>query len=174
MSEQDGLPASVDELLERMERGRAELYASLDGLGDEGLRAPITAGGWSATDHLAHIAVWMEGIIAALDGRSRWEAMGAGPPGEGDFDALNERLRAPHAAKSPAEVRAWLDATHERLAARLRGMTIDELRRPYSHYQPGEERGDSGEPFLSWIVGDTYGHYDEHRGWVEAGLRGGS
>lgn len=173
MSEQDELPATVDELLERMERGRAALYASLDGLDEARLSAPITAGGWSAADHLAHIAVWMEGILAALDRQSRWVAMGAdGPPGEAGFDALNERLRAPHAGKSPAAVRAWLDATHERLAARLRGMSIDELRRPYSYFQPGERRADGEQPFLNWIVGDTYSHYDEHRGWVEQGLRG--
>ncbi|HMQ31797.1 MAG TPA: DinB family protein [Chloroflexaceae bacterium] len=172
MSEQDELPTTVDELLERMERARAAFYASLAGLSDEQLAAPLTERDWSVADHMAHLAVWMDGIIAAFDGTSRWAAMGAdGPTGATGFDELNERLRAPHAGKSPAEARAWLEATHERMAARLRGMTMEQLRRPYSHYQPGEARDDAGAPFLEWVVGDTYSHYDEHRGWIEAALR---
>lgn len=168
----DELPGTIDDLVTRAEDSRAAFYAELDGLTEEQLAAPLTERDWSAADHMAHIAVWMEGILAALDGTSRWAAMGAdGPPGQAGFDELNERLRAPHAAKSPAEVRAWLDATHARMLARLRAMTIEELRRPYSHYQQGEARDDAGEPFLNWIVGDTYSHYDEHRGWIAAALR---
>ena len=172
MSDAQELPPTVDDLTTRMERSRAAFYAVLDGLSPERLAAPLTERGWSAADHVAHIAVWMGGILAALDGKSRWTAMGAdGPPGDAGLDELNERLRAPHATKSPAAVRAWLDATHERMLARLHGMTIEELRRPYGHYQPGELRDDAGEPFLHWVVGDTYGHYDEHRGWLGEALR---
>jgi hypothetical protein len=172
MSEQDELPTTVDELLGRMEAARAAFYSSVSGLSEEQLAAPLTERDWSVADHMAHIAVWMDGIIEGLEGRSRWAAMGAdGPPGAAGFDALNEQLRAPHAGKSPAEVRSWLDGVHGRMAAKLRTLSIAELRRPYSHYQPGEARDDAGEPFLSWVAGDTYGHYDEHRGWIEAALR---
>lgn len=172
MSEQDELPTSVEGLLGRMEAGRAGFYARLEGLSAEQLAAPITAGGWSVADHMAHIAVWMDGVREGLDGTDRWRAMGAdGPPGAAGFDALNERLRAPHAAKSPADARAMLDGAHERMAARLRTLSIEALRRPYSHYQPGEARDDAGEPYLNWIAGDTYGHYDEHGAWIEAALR---
>jgi len=172
MSEQDELPTTVEELLKRMETARGAFHAELAGLSEEQLGAPITERDWSAADHMAHIAVWMEGILVALDGESRWAAMGAdGPPGPAGFDELNERLRAPQRGKSPAEARAWLDAAHERMAARLRGMSIADLRRPYSHFQPGEPRDDASEPFLHWVVGDTYGHYDEHRGWIAAALR---
>jgi Mycothiol maleylpyruvate isomerase N-terminal domain len=172
MSDEHDLPATSDDLVTRIEHGRAAFYTALDGLTAEQLAAPITERGWSVADHMAHIAVWMEGILVALDGSSRWTAMGAdGPPGQAGFDELNERLRAPHAAKSPAEVRAWLDATHTRMLARLRGMTMEELRRPYRHYQPTETRDDADEPFLGWVVGDTYAHYDEHRDWIAAALR---
>lgn len=172
MSEQEEQPTTVEELLERMERARAAFYASLEGLSDAELAMPLTERGWSAADHMAHLAVWMGGILAAFDGVSRWAAMGVeGPPGAGGFDELNERLRAPHAGKPPAEARRLLDETHERMAARLRTMTMEELRRPYSHYQPGEARPDAGEPFLNWVAGDTFAHYDEHRGWLEAALR---
>jgi uncharacterized damage-inducible protein DinB len=172
MSDESEMPTTIDDLVARAEQSRASFFAALDGLSDEQLAAPITAGGWSAADHMAHIAVWMEGILAALDGVSRWTAMGAdGPPGEAGFDVLNEQLRAPHAAKSPAEVRVWLDATHTRMLARLHAMTTEELRRPYGHYQPGEARDDAGEPFINWVAGDTYSHYDEHRGWIVAALR---
>jgi uncharacterized damage-inducible protein DinB len=173
MSDGNELPTTIDELTARMEGSRAAFYTVLEGLSPEQLVAPLTERGWSVIDHMAHIAVWMEGILAGLDGKNRWTAMGAeGPPGDGGFDELNERLRAHHTTKSPADVRAWLDAAHERMLARLQGTSIEELRRPYSHFQPDEPRDDAGEPFLHWVVGDTYGHYDEHRGWlVEALLK---
>jgi uncharacterized damage-inducible protein DinB len=170
MSDETALPETIDELLTRIEHSKTAFDSALAGLTDTQLAAPLTERDWSVADHMAHIAVWMEGILAALDGASRWAAMGGGPPGPDGFDALNEQLRAPHAAKSPAEVRAWLDATHERMLAKLRGMSIEDLRRPYGHYQPHEVRADAGEPFLNWVVGDTYGHYDEHRGWITAAL----
>jgi uncharacterized damage-inducible protein DinB len=171
MSDEQELPATTAELLKRMEQSRAAFYAALDGLSDEQLAAPLTERGWSVADHMTHLAIWMDGIRNALDGTNRWAAMGAdGPPSPGGFDELNERLRAPHAPKSPAEARAWLETTHERMAARIAGLTLEELRRPYRHYQPAEQRADSDEPFLAWIAGDTYEHYDEHRAWIVAAL----
>jgi hypothetical protein len=168
MSDEMELPGTLDELTARIERSRAAFDAALAGLTDAQLAAPLTERGWSAADHMAHIAVWMEGILAALDGINRWQAMGGGPPRPDEFDALNEELRAPHAAKSPAEVRAWLDATHGRMLAKLRSLTIEALMRPYRHYQPDDARDNADEPFLQWVVGDTYEHYDEHRGWIAA------
>lgn len=166
------LPTTVDELLERMETARAAFYASVAGLSEAELAAPLTERGWSVADHMAHIAVWMDGITKLLGRENRWAAMGAsGPPAPGgDFDELNEQLRAPHRDKSPAEARAWLDAVHERMAATLRSLTIADLQRPYSYYQPDEQRADGDAAVLNWLAGDTYSHYDEHRGWIAAAL----
>lgn len=170
MTDEIELPETIDDLLTRIERSKMVFDAALAELTDAQLAAPLTERDWSVADHMAHIAVWMEGILAALDGGDRWAAMGGGPPGAEGFDGLNEQLRTPHAAKSPAEVRAWLDATHQRMLTKLRGMTIEELRHPYGHYQPHEVRDDAGEPFVNWVVSDTYGHYDEHLGWITAAL----
>lgn len=171
MSDDQEQPRSIDDLIDRIQRSRAAFDEALAGLGDAELAAPLTAGGWSVADHVTHIAVWMDGVLQALGGRDRWAAMGAdGPPGPDGFDALNERLRAPHAAKSPAEARAHLDDVHARMLARLRAMSIDELTRPYSHYQPDEGRPDADDPMLNWVVADTYGHYDEHRVWIVEAL----
>jgi hypothetical protein len=56
------------------------------------------------------------------------------------------------------------------MLVKLRGMTIEALNRPYSYYQPHEARDDADKPFLRWVVGDTYEHYDEHCGWIVAAL----
>lgn len=171
MSEHEEEPGTIDELLERMEAARAAFYASLAGLSEEQLAAPLTERGWSVADHMAHIAVWIDGIAQALDGKKRWAAMGAdGPPEQGGFDELNERLRELHRGKSPAQARAWLDEVHDRMLAKLRSLSMEDLRRPYSHYQPDEVRADADQPFLGWVAGNTFGHYDEHRGWITAAL----
>jgi uncharacterized damage-inducible protein DinB len=171
MSDEHDLPATHDELLTRIEQSRTAFYAALEGLSDEQLGAPLTERGWSIADHMAHIAVWMDGVLGALDGRTRWEVMGAsGPPEDNDFDTLNEHLRTPHAAKAPAEARAWLEAVHAGMVTKLSSMSREQLHLPYRHYQPDEARSSADEPILNWVVSDTYAHYEEHQTWITAAL----
>ncbi|NJN19248.1 MAG: ClbS/DfsB family four-helix bundle protein [Oscillochloris sp.] len=49
-------------------------------------------------------------------------------------------------------------------------MTPEQLQLPYRHYQPAEQRPDADEPVINWVIGDTYGHYEGHRLWIEQAL----
>lgn len=163
---------TVTNLLARMDAAYTDFAAYVDGLSDEQLVARADAAGWSAKDHLIHLAVWARGIAAALDRKPRWEAMGVSRDdwrsmeATGSYDELNEAIRARHADRSPGDVRADLAAAHAALRDRVATLKDEDLMRPYSHYQSWAT--DRKEPIVGFIMGNSAGHYAEHRPWIEA------
>ncbi len=59
------------ELLAAIEQGWNGLNAYVDSLTPEQLTTPTDAAGWTAKDHLAHLAVWEDTINALLDKKPR-------------------------------------------------------------------------------------------------------
>jgi len=104
--------ATRAELLAWMAAERADLQAQLTGLDERILcQQPITAGGWTAKDLLAHVAHWdaffARSVALALEGRA----------GEVPDVSLDERNAVVH-----AERQTWpLDAVLAELAAARAG-----------------------------------------------------
>jgi len=147
--------ATVDrtELDERIRRSWDELLQAVGALDDGLLTAPGPEE-WSVKDHLAHVARWEEYLLAALEGRDPAAALGL--PGGQDEDAENAVLYARDAGLSAEEVRRLLADTHAAVVARLRTADDADLQR-----------------HLELIEGDTWKHFDEHRGWIGALLAAG-
>ena len=93
-------------------------------------------------------------------GRRRWAWMPAlGRPRQrrdqrGDRSAMASGGRR-------AKIVARLHASQARFSELLGAMTDDDLARPYSHFQP-DDPPYNPEPVIGWIVGNTFGHVDEH------------
>ena len=165
---------SKAELLARINDSRAALELLVNRLDEDRAVAP-GADGWSVKDHLAHVAVWERSLLALLEGRPRHEGMGLDRATyeDGDSDAINAALYARHHDRPLSEVLADFRATHERLLSVLSGMSDEDLYRPYSHYQPGESP-QNDDPVIGWIAGNTFGHYDEHAGWIRQLIEDGA
>lgn len=155
------------ELQSRMQQGWDEFTAYLATLSPAQLTGPTDAAGWTAKDHVAHIARWEEGILAALNGQNRREAMGVSEADweSHDYDIINAGIRERDTDKSLDEVMALLRDVHGRLAARIDALTDADLERRYDSYVPGTE---NDRPIVGYIIGNTYEHYDEHRPWIDA------
>src|ERR1051326_151830 len=149
--------------MDRIARSRDGLQHTRAGLSDQRLSTP-GPNGWSIKDHLAHLAVWEEHLIALLDGRDGLEEMGVET--SGGTDAANEQIRARYASGPPAEVRALLASTHARALAAIEALGEDGLERPYSSFRPGTNREDADLPIAEWVLGNTCDHFDEHRAWI--------
>ena len=68
-----------------------------------------------------------------------------------------------------AQPRDWLHAVELAVRDRLSSrMTDDDLMRSYSSFLPDEPGEDTGAPIVGWIAGNTFGHYADHRAWIEA------
>lgn len=61
-----------DELLIRIEQGWNEFQAYIQTLSAAQLAGPTDAAGWTAKDHIMHLAVWEDGIDAARIVGTEW------------------------------------------------------------------------------------------------------
>lgn len=150
-------------------------------LSDEDLERPL-GDGWSAKVHLGHLAAWERSALALLRSQHRGDAMGLpramwdahNGGNEGTWpasgDAVNAALAASSEAQTLARVRAESDSTHAVVIAQLESMTQEELEMPYSHYQ-ADDLPFNANPVAGWVHGNTWEHYNEHIGWLEAGLK---
>jgi hypothetical protein len=160
-------PTTVSELFLRIARGRAQLEEWIATLGQKKLSAP-GKDGWAIKDHLAHLAAWEQSTAALLRGESRYAAMGVemGGLALNDFDAINQQIYARHEDETVEETLNFFHSAHVGLQDELAKMSDADLQKPYSDFAPNEKRTDSGSPILGWIIGNTYGHYEEHIQWI--------
>jgi uncharacterized protein (TIGR03083 family) len=160
--------ATVAEFLRRLDRGRAALDAALAPLSERQLTTPDPEEGWSVKDHLAHMAAWENGMTALLKREPRYPAMGVSleQVQANDMDQVNQIMYRQHKDRPLAEVRAFFDKAHNDLRAAVAGLQDADLQRTYSHFQPDEPGEDNGTPIVAFLVGNSFGHYEEHIPWI--------
>ena len=152
-------PTNKAELLKRIRAARAKLDRSVAGLDEAALAAPGPEG-WSVKDHLAHLAAWGRKVLGNMDGRFGPQVLGV--PEEvykrGDWVEINEIVRAPDNGRPVAEVLAEYRRVHETLLQRINDL-------------PEADLFGADDRLLNNIAGNTYGHDEEHRPWIEAVLK---
>ncbi len=78
---------------------------------------------------------------------------------------MNGLIQQQFKATSGEDVLKMLKDIHERLVAKVTAMSEEELKQPYRNLQPDSQLEN---PVSRSIVINTYGHFDEHRPWIEA------
>lgn len=165
-------PTSKPELIARINERWDALQALVAKLDAAGMERPL-GDGWSAKVHLAHVAAWERSLMGILRKGNRAEAMGL--PQEvwdaHDLEATNGVLATSADHRPLDTVLAESAAIHATLMALLESLTQEDLEKPYSHYQPADLPFNPN-PVVGWVHGNTWDHYNEHIGWLEAGIRG--
>lgn len=164
-------PTTKPELLARIDERWGALQDLLAKLSPADQERPL-GDGWSAKVHLAHLAIWERSLMGLLRKQDRAAAMGIPAEiwGSHDEDTINN-LAAQRAMDRPlAEVTANSEEVHAELMELVRSMSQEDLEKPYSHYQPNDPP-DNTAPVVGWVHGNTWDHYNEHIGWLEAGLK---
>jgi hypothetical protein len=160
-----GARRGKSELLPRIHHSRSALEETLSKLTEGQLVRPGSSG-WSIKDHLAHLATWESGIVELLQRRPRFAAMGvelAMSEGKGQ-DEINDLIYQQHAGLSLPQVMEKFRSVHRQLIDLLERLSDDDLYEPYASYVPiGDDRQD---PVIYWIIGNTFGHYDEHHEYI--------
>lgn len=154
------------DLIARIEAAWTQMNNTLEPLSEAQLSRPDPASGWSIKDHLAHLAVWEQGIVALLQRQPRWAAMGVDEAtvAATDMDGLNDILVQQSQQRPLEDVLAAFGNAHRHMLAVLAELSEADLYRRYADYGP-----DGGEdPVINWVIGNTYGHYAEHQTWIEA------
>jgi hypothetical protein len=138
-------PETAAETLTRFDQQWAALEEMVTRLDERVLTEARDPAGWSAKDHLMHIAQWEQALLAKVDGRPRHEALGidAATDRGGDDDTINAAIFAATRHRPLKEVLHALRTTHDETRARLvAALTL-----------------------LAEVPGYA-DHYGQHRGWI--------
>src|SRR2546429_5427685 len=126
-------PRNKADLLARIEQSWATLQETLQGLSEEQLEGSKDQEGWSALDHLAHIAAWEDMLTGLLQGRPLHEAFGldlASYEQVGSTDELNALLHERLPQRSAQEALASHQQSHQRAVAALTALPHEDWSKP--------------------------------------------
>lgn len=163
-------PNTREELLPQLDEAWSKLQTTIHEVEQRGHSDLTDAAGWSATDHLIHINVWLHSVIGMVrSGRPQWEGLGIEMSlyDEGDVDAMNEEIRRQHGSWSSEHIVQQLSETYQDLRKTLDGLTESDLQQPAFAYAEGGGDG----PILDKIVGNSLSHFDEHRAMIDEILK---
>lgn len=163
MAEEQWIPGDKAELMSAIRREWKLLMDVVDRLDEQKMTAP-DEGGWSPKDNLAHLSEWMNALMGYhIDKRPAHEVMRLTEEQtrEWDMEVINPVLYERNKDRSIEEIMDELKQTYETLLAKLDAMSFEDLLKP-RHVEDPERR-----PLLLWVVGDTSGHFAEHREVIE-------
>ena len=163
MADEEWVPGSKAELMSSIRREWKQLMDIVSRLDEQKMTTPDD-GGWSPKDNLAHLTEWMNSLMGYhMDKRPAHEVMRITEEQTRDWDmeVINPVLFERNKDRSIEDILDELKQTYEKLLAKLDAMSYEDLMKP-RHADDPEKR-----PLLLWVVGDTSGHFAEHREVIE-------
>jgi hypothetical protein len=142
--------------LARFDEGWVSLDKTMNSLGERELTEIRDPAGWSAKDHLMHVAIWEQALLAKLDGRLRHQALGldAATDDSEDYDALNAAIFEKTKARPVTEVLDAIRTTHAKTRAHI------------AAFASGTTSAPAVDAFLADVPGYAE-HYEQHGTWIK-------
>ena len=158
-------PADKAELLDIIQAGYNQFETLLASLNEEQMMIPGVNGSWSVKDNLAHLTVWQDHLLSQLEGILTNHKPPEFLPGLSTDDEENEYIYQENKDRPLAEVQTAFRASYQRVLAAVQSLSEETLNVP-------SPWSTSGNPIWPLIVGETYGHYEEHGSIIQRWLAG--
>ncbi len=151
------------EIIERTRKDRAAFAALWDGLSDEQMtQRPGPQSDWSVKDLMAHITFWERHMSANVGHLLKGEPTHK----VDDLDAMNAQVFEDNKNRALSDVLAEFETQLSMLEAMLMGLSEDDINNPHRFPSRG------GTALLNTLIGDTFGHYADHRPDLERYVKG--
>jgi hypothetical protein len=156
-------PQNQAELLSQIEVEWKALMDVVAKLSPEKMNTP-DEGGWSPKDNLAHLTQWLKALLGYhIEHRPGDEVLGI--PKEMndnfDFERVNAYMVERSRDRSIEDVLGELERKYAEVMAKLKSMPFEDLLQPRFPDDPEKA------PLLNWVLGNTTGHFAEHRETIE-------
>ncbi len=159
-------PPAKAEILARVQKGWDNLNTFLDGLSIDQKTEPTDAAGWTVKDHMIHLAVWEDGLVAMFNKQDRRTAMGINEATwESGDDPINAVIQKRYKDLSLSEVEEKRRGIHAQLMQQIDSFTQETINGPYNALNPNSN---NSRPVADHIIGNTYMHYADHIPWMAA------
>ncbi len=122
---------------------------------------PDLPGGWSIKDLLAHFEYWEERVVKILMTLRKGEEPRLAVDGS-TVDNVNEQVFLQNRARGLDDVRKGELEAYRALVSFVESAPEDEL------FDAGRYAWTKGAPYADWIIGNSYGHWEEHMPNLEA------
>jgi hypothetical protein len=144
-------PPTVTELLSRMDAGWSEFHGKLQSTPNELLEERLGTDAWTRKQMLAHIGTWHD---LTIDRLARF--MDSGEPSGLDEheDEINARAARGATGRTTGEIVQGVEDSYRKLHRQVSRLTDEQLE---AHEWWA----------LSIIVGNTFGHYEDHASDLE-------
>jgi hypothetical protein len=155
-------PADKAELLANIQSGYDQLETLLASLTEEQMTIPGVNGSWSVKDNLAHLTIWQSYQAARQEGTLTGVEPPDPAPGLETEDEQNEHFYQEYKDLPLAEVLADFRGSYQRVLAATEALSWEALNKPF----PWADN----VPVGAYTIGNTYGHYEEHRELIQRWL----
>lgn len=159
-------PKNKKELFAALDREWGLLMKIAEALTDEQITT-FDAGGWSPKDNLAHLTEWMKVLLgyhlAKRPAHKVLRLPEAATQGW-NMEVINPMLFARNKNLSRQQVMSELKKTYHKVYAKLKATPFKDLLKPRHPNDPQKR------PILLWVLGDTTGHFKEHRQVIQRNL----
>jgi hypothetical protein len=140
-------------LLSEMHAGYDAFVRLLALISDEQMTTPGVNGKWSIKDNIAHLTVWQQNIIEALQAIRQNTSVSLPSP-ETTEDELNEQYYQQHKDQPLDSVLAEFHETSKRFIEEVQATDEEDLRKRISWL--------NRRPVWGFIPGNQYEHFQEH------------
>lgn len=154
----------VEALLSNMNWARGELEALIASTPPELMIGP-RKNGWSAKDHLYHLATWDLYLISVLEREPRLPAIGVDVDPITPFDDVNAMFFERGKDLPLRQVLSMFRGNRSHIMELMRGLRDDQLDRLVAECQPSSPPPPSGN-VRRWIEAITFEHDREHCEWM--------